>query len=190
MHRAVPILFALLVLASVGFVVAHGRARHQTELREADAEATASASATATEPAPTALEAHAPDGGAPPAPQQTELEAILAGGPVPALPNGAPTSVDLAVILFAHDDAQFAPKQSRPKSDAKRLATELIPEAEENFKEAVKKGDPGSTADAGTIPLGVMEPALQYVVFTLEKGQVFKQPLDTPRGYWIVKRIR
>ena len=60
--------------------------------------------------------------------------------------------------------------------------------AQQDFAEAVKKGDRGSTTDAGRIPRGVLEPYLEYVLFTLEKAKVHPEPLDTPRGYWIVRR--
>jgi hypothetical protein len=57
-----------------------------------------------------------------------------------------------------------------------------------DFDEAVKKGDHGSMADAGSIPRGVLEPALEYALFTLKKGEVYGEPLDAPRGYWVIRR--
>jgi len=33
----------------------------------------------------------------------------------------------------------------------------------------------------------VLEPAVEYAIFTLPVGSV-SDPLETPRGYWIVKR--
>jgi hypothetical protein len=35
---------------------------------------------------------------------------------------------------------------------------------------------------------GILEPAPEYVLFMLEKDQV-SDPVDTPRGLWIVKRL-
>jgi parvulin-like peptidyl-prolyl isomerase len=64
----------------------------------------------------------------------------------------------------------------------------LLPEAQTNFDEAVKKGDRGSMADVGSMPQGVLEPTLEYALFTLKKGEVSAEPLDSPRGYWIVRR--
>jgi parvulin-like peptidyl-prolyl isomerase len=64
----------------------------------------------------------------------------------------------------------------------------LIPEAKLDFAAAVTKGDRGSTTDAGHVPLGVLEPAAEYLLFTLPKGEVLSEPVDTPRGYWILRR--
>jgi hypothetical protein len=36
---------------------------------------------------------------------------------------------------------------------------------------------------------GILEPAVEYLLFTLPKGTVYAEPIDTPRGYWIVRRI-
>lgn len=186
MQRAAPITFIALLLASITYVLAHAARQEGHAARPIATTAatpTAAPSSTASAPPKEA------DAGVTP-PPVGDLETVLRGGAVPPLPNGAPTTVGLAIILFTHEQAQFAGKQARPKREAFRLAKELLPEAVENFAEAVKKGDPGSTTDAGKVPRGVLEPALQYVVYTLEKGQVFPEPLDTPRGFWIVKRTR
>ena len=49
----------------------------------------------------------------------------------------------------------------------------------------------GATAvtsdDIGRMPRGVLEPAVEYTLFTLPVGAV-SDPLETPRGYWIAKR--
>ena len=50
------------------------------------------------------------------------------------------------------------------------------------------RGDSGSIEDLGRVPRGVLEPAPEYVLFTMPAGAV-SDPVDTPRGYWIVKRI-
>ena len=60
--------------------------------------------------------------------------------------------------------------------------------AKHDFAAAVSKGDRGSTADAGRIPRGVLEPPIEYVLFMLDKGAVHPTLIDTPRGYWIVRR--
>ena len=52
----------------------------------------------------------------------------------------------------------------------------------------MKKGDPGSTGDAGTIARGILDADVEARVFTLDKGAV-SEPIDTPKGYWIVKRL-
>ena len=37
---------------------------------------------------------------------------------------------------------------------------------------------------------GTLEPAIEYQLFMLEKGEVANQPIDTPKGYWIARRNR
>lgn len=186
MQRAVPALFVVFVAATVGLLFRAERAASTSQPPAAQP----TASAASTDVAPTTTgSAPRVDAGVTP-PPMTEIEKALAGGEVPPLPNDAPSKVDIAVILFTHQEAQFAGKNARTKKEALRLAQEILPQARENFTEAVKRGDPGSTDDAGTVPRGVLEPPLQYVVYTLEKGQVFPEPVDTPRGYWVVKRTR
>ena len=46
----------------------------------------------------------------------------------------------------------------------------------------------GHIPGAINIPRGVLESAPEYVLFSLPKGGV-SEPVDTPRGYWIVQRI-
>jgi hypothetical protein len=110
------------------------------------------------------------------------------GGSVPQLPPSAPASVTFGVILFSYAGAQYAPPDAPDKTNARNRALEVLPAAKQDFTEAVKKGDPGSTADAGRIPRGILEPALEYILFTMDKGSVHDAPIDTPRGYWIVRR--
>ncbi|HMR77135.1 MAG TPA: peptidylprolyl isomerase [Polyangiaceae bacterium] len=104
------------------------------------------------------------------------------------LPPGAPKAVRFGVILVTYRGAQFAKGDARSKKEAQELAAQLAGEAQEDFEKAVKKGDKGSVLNAGRIPRGVLEPSIEQVLFTLEKGKVHDQPLDTPRGFWIVKR--
>lgn len=110
------------------------------------------------------------------------------GKPAPPLPPTAPKSVGFGAILFAYKGAEAAPASAPSKQEAYKRAKDLIGLARKNFDDAVKHGDAGSTADAGHIPQGVLEPALEYVLFTLPKGSVYDKPVDTPRGYWIVRR--
>jgi len=112
------------------------------------------------------------------------------GRPVPELPTTAPRSCGFGAILLTHEGAQFAPRHARSKSDAYSLAKALIPDAEKNFADTVKKGDPGSLADAGSISRGILERSVEYRLFSLEKGQVNPDPVETPRGYWVLKRLR
>jgi hypothetical protein len=118
-----------------------------------------------------------------------ELSNVLPDGrKVPELPADAPKSVSFAVVLVSYRGAEGAPTDARDKAAALAKAKELLPDARRDFDEAVKKGDPGSTAHAGTMPRDVLEPGLEYVLFTLKKGEVYGEPVDTPRGYWILRR--
>jgi PPIC-type PPIASE domain len=110
------------------------------------------------------------------------------GGKVPELPASAPTRIGFGAVVFAYRGAQNAPSDARSKEDAKKKASEAIELAQKDFAAAVAKGDKGSTTDAGHVPRGVIEPPIEYVLFTLEKGKVHPEPIDTPRGYWVVRR--
>jgi hypothetical protein len=108
--------------------------------------------------------------------------------PASALPSGSPRMVRFGVILVQYRGAQAAPATARSKEEALALARTLAEAARTDFKAQVSKGDPGSMDDAGRIPRGVLEPAAEYALFTLSAGSV-SDPVDTPRGYWIVKRL-
>lgn len=129
-----------------------------------------------------------------PAAPEPELEppelslAESAEPPAANLPPDAPKSVTFGVILFSYAGAQLAPAKARSKDEARALAAAIVPDARKDFAAAVKKGDRGSTANAGQMPRGVLEPSLEQVLFSLEKGQVHPEPIDTPRGYWVMRR--
>jgi|SRR5579883_3329726 hypothetical protein len=114
------------------------------------------------------------------------------GTPVPALPLSTPRQVRFGVVLVSWAGAQPSPaggrQPSRSHEDAKALADKLLPVAQQDFHAAVQQGDPGSTDDIGHIKLGILEPAPEYVLFTLPEGGV-GGPVETPRGFWIVKRL-
>jgi len=104
------------------------------------------------------------------------------------LPSGTPKTVRFGVILVQYRGAQQAPGITRSKEEALTLARSLAESAKTDFKAQVAKGDPGSMDDAGRIPRGVLEPPAEFALFTLSPGSV-SDPIDTPRGFWIVKRI-
>ena len=114
------------------------------------------------------------------------------GTPVPPLPFTAPRQIRFGVVLVSYAGAQPAATGERPatrsRTDAKVLAEKLALAAAQDFHAAVQQGDSGSSDDVGRVKLGILEPAPEYVVFTLPVGGV-GGPVDTPRGYWIVKRI-
>ena len=115
------------------------------------------------------------------------------GTPVPPLPLTVPRQVRFGVVLVSYAGAQpSAAGASRPpsrsKGDAQVLADKLLLTATQDFHAAVQQGDGGSSDDVGRVKLGVLEPAPEYVLFTLGIDGV-GGPVDTPRGYWIVKRL-
>ena len=116
------------------------------------------------------------------------FETFPDGGKVPELPDSAPQEVSFGVVQFAYQGAQFAGSDARPKEQAKQKANETLELAKHDFVAAVAKGDRGSTSDAGRIPRGVLEPPIEYVLFMLEKGAISSTAIDTPRGFWILRR--
>ena len=112
------------------------------------------------------------------------------GGSVPKLPASAPSQVRFGVILFAYQGAQYARDDAPTKAAALQKARKVLPAAMQDFREAVKRGDPGSAADAGQMPRGVLEPAVEYVLFTMAPDTVHEEPVDTPRGFWILRRSK
>jgi hypothetical protein len=122
---------------------------------------------------------------------ETALSLTIPSAPLPEgpeLPATAPKSVSFGVVLLTYRGAEQAPSDARSKEAALARAKELVEPARKDFDDAVKKGDRGSTVQAGTMPRGVLEPSLEYVLFTLKKGEVYGEPVDTPRGYWILRR--
>src|SRR5579883_1205285 len=114
------------------------------------------------------------------------------GTQIPPLPANAPKTVRFGVVLIGYLGAQPGPIGDRPnprtKQDAKDLAEKLAGEAQNDFHSAVQRGDPGSQDDVGRMRVGFLEPVTDYILFTLPVGGV-SQAFDTPRGYWIVKRL-
>jgi hypothetical protein len=104
------------------------------------------------------------------------------------LPDDAPEAVSFGVVLVTYRGAEQAPGGARTKSEALALAKELVTAGRTNFGDAVKRGDRGSVEDAGRIPQGVLEPAVERALFTLKKGEVYGEPVDTPRGFWVLRR--
>jgi hypothetical protein len=123
------------------------------------------------------------------APIGSALAALLSNGVVPELPDNAPKHVTFGVVLFTYAGAQGAGADAPSKASALQRAQAVMSQATTDFSEAVKRGDSGSVANAGRMSRGVLEPLLEYALFTLKKGDVFPEPLDTPRGYWILRRI-
>lgn len=117
------------------------------------------------------------------------FDVLLDGRKAPPLPASAPQEVTFGVVVFAYQGAQFAPPGARSKDQAKEKAIAAAAEAKHDFSAAVAKGDHGSTSNAGRMPRGMLEAAPEYVLFSLSKGEVASEPVDTPRGYWVLRRI-
>ena len=117
------------------------------------------------------------------------FDMLLDGRKAPPVPDSAPQEVTFGVIVFTYQGAQFAPPGARTKEQAKQKAVAAAAEAKHDFSAAVAKGDHGSTSNAGRMPRGMLEAAPEYVLFTLAKGEVAAEPVDTPRGYWVMRRI-
>jgi hypothetical protein len=122
------------------------------------------------------------------APFTEGFETFADGGKVPELPNSAPQQLSFGVVQFTYQGAQFAGSDARTKELSRQKAEATLELAKHDFSAAVGKGDRGSTSDAGRIPRGVLEPPIEYVLFTLDKRTVYPAVIDTPRGFWIVRR--
>ncbi len=118
--------------------------------------------------------------------------ALPDGSPVPPLPFTAPRQIRFGVVLVSYAGAQPSTGGARPiarsKADARVLADRLLATARQDFHAAVQQGDAGSAEDLGHVKVGILEAAPEFVLFTLPIAGV-GGPIDTPRGYWIVKRL-
>jgi len=110
------------------------------------------------------------------------------GSPVPALDAAAPRRVKLGVALFRYRGAEGAGGQSRSRDEAQRLATAALAKGGTDFGQVVALGDPGSAVDVGWVGRGVLERGVEYPVFTTKVGETLARPIDTPRGFWVVRR--
>jgi len=114
---------------------------------------------------------------------------MMDGTEPPPLPADAPKRVRFGVVLVRYRGAQLAPFDAPTREASAERARLLAKLAKNDFAEAVREGDDGSYVDIGTVKRGVLEAGIEYTLFTLPKGAV-SDVLDTPRGFWIVRRIR
>jgi hypothetical protein len=149
--------------------------------------ASVSASPTVEAPAPAlrAAELQLPED----VPNPSGFDRLPDGSKAPPLPDNAPLAVRFGVVLVNYRGAQFAGADARDKAEAQKRAIAMVDDAKKDFAAAASRGDRGSTADAGRIPRGILEPAVEYALFSLSKGEVYPQPIDTPRGFWVIRRI-
>ncbi|MFO0756399.1 MAG: peptidylprolyl isomerase [Byssovorax sp.] len=209
MQRWTAFLFAALTVGCLAAVVLLRGGPKPAPVPPADAGADAALDASRDGMAPAAVDggepadAEAPDdpsalgpGGEPLVPTTDAGATLLSGEAPPALGADAPKSVVFGVILVQYKGAQGAPPSARSRDAALELAKQIAAEAKDDFKAAVAKvrsngakGDrEGSMENAGRMPRGMLEPAPEYVLFSLPKDGV-SEPVDTPRGFWIVHRI-
>lgn len=178
----------LFVLGVVLVLVLGGGSRQKPSSKPAPSSSAAAfvaapSASVAVPPAAAVGLADAGDGGV-----EALFDTLPDGRRVPELPATAPKAISFGVVLVAYAGAESAPKEARGKEEARKRAEQLLEDARRDFGSAVTKGDPGSSSDAGRIPRGILEPAVEYLLFTLDKGAVYPAPIDTPRGYWLVRR--
>lgn len=184
-QRVASILVGAAVVGVVGYITLEQTAtphpRHDRDAAAASASdaAAAPAASSSSEPSSTATDDML-DGGLP--------SFALDLGDAGALPSGAPRAVKIGIVLVQWQGAEGAATSTRPKAEALARARDLAREAKGDFRRAVTQGDPGSAEDIGRIPRGTLEPRTETVLFSLAPGDV-SDVIETPRGYWIVKRI-
>jgi len=193
MQRTTSVTVGLLFVAALAVALVLGlRPKRVPEHTPAAPKASTAPSAPASSvpsAAPSGSAAVEVGGGAPHEGVVTEgFETFPDGGKVPELPASAPARIGFGAAIFAYQGSQGAPRDARSKEAARKLAQDLIELAQKDFAAAVAKGDHGSTTDAGRVPRGVLEPPIEYYLFNLEKGKVHPEPIDTPKGYWVVRR--
>lgn len=181
----------LLLAGAIALVVLRGGPPRSPTPATADAgsDADATGDADQTDASEDDAGAASEDAGEPEPTGPSDAGTTLGDGEAPpALANEAPKSVTFGVIIVTYKGAQAAPPTARSKEEALALAKQLAEEAKTDFKAAVAKGDKGSMENAGRMPRGMLEPAPEFVLFSLAKGAV-SEPVDTPRGYWVMQRI-
>jgi hypothetical protein len=196
MQRGFAALFAALFVLSVSALIAGARRPTSDGSATASSVAgpsSAGAASTTTAGSSSAGASSAAREGAPPAgsaeADESDAGNLLPNGQVaPPLAADAPKTVVFGVIVVTFEGAQGAPATARSRPEAEKLAKELATLAKTDFKAALAKGDKESLENAGRMPRGMLEAAPEYVLFSLPKGEV-SEPVETPRGFWILRRI-
>ncbi len=121
--------------------------------------------------------------------ERSDAGMLLPDGAVPPpLPSSAPRAARFGVVVVRYRGAQLAPLEAPQRREALARAIVLRELAVKDFAAAVRAGDPGSTIDVGSVRRGDLEPAIEYLLFVLPKGEV-SEVVDAPRGYWIMRRV-
>lgn len=188
MQRSKTIALGLLVVVAIAILVLVSRSSKPKAASTApSASAAPSASVVVAPPAPSGSAAELALG-EPVEGESVGFDILPDGKKAPPLPESAPQSVSFGVVVFSYAGAELSTTGARTKDQAREKALAAVADAKSDFSKAVARGDRGSTANAGRIPRGVLEPAAEYVLFTLPKGEISPAPVDTPRGYWVVRR--
>ena len=101
-----------------------------------------------------------------------------------------------AQILITHiDSPRVPPDVLRIRSEARELAEKLCAELAKKpdrfAKLAKKHSDDVTRANGGLLPrwfVGYRDPALEKAVLALEPGQITDAPIETPDGFYIIRR--
>lgn len=196
-RRAPTIWAAVVVLGALGLAYRHENAPKLPDKEITGTAGSASAEPTAQNPSDAAqpqdaLAAARADAGDPAEPSSTSARFHMMpdGSPVPALSPSTPERIKLGVAIFRYKGTQGSSDSTRSREAALALAEEAAKLAQDDFANAVKKGDRGSSENIGWMDQRVLERAVEYAVFSLEKGEISKAPIDTPRGFWVAKRLR
>lgn len=196
MKRRSPAIIALALTLGVGGIAYRDAGRTMAKGQQKGASSSEEKAETVPEApeeeeSPVDLEATSPVAPVPaPAFGASRFHLLPDGKPVPPLPEGAPKRVKLGIAIFRYKGAQAPPESNRSREDALALAKKALAAGQKEFIEAVKLGDLGSNENIGWIGRGILEKSVEYSVFTTDKGTLAGEVIDTPRGYWVVKRIR
>lgn len=104
------------------------------------------------------------------------------------LASDAPRAIRIGVVLVQFSGAEGAPPSAPPRAEALARAERLADTARTDFHRAVTDGDPGSQDDVGLIARGILSEAIELSLFQLPVGST-SGVLETPRGFWIARRI-
>ncbi len=188
MQRVTTITVGLTFVLAVALLGSLARAPAKKPQTSAVSSAKAEPAAVGPDPAPAAASGKITDSLVSSVPSAKGFDILPDGRKAPPLPDSAPQTVRFGVIIFRYQGAEFAPRDARSKEQARERAAASVTDAKRDFAAAAAKGDPGSTADAGRISRGILESAPEFVLFSLAKGEVSSEPVDTPVGFWVLRR--
>lgn len=193
MSAQTPYILLGISLVGLTLILRHESQRH-TEVTSVQDTVTATENSAAAEP-PQVEESPEPMQEVPaaaPAPERgiVDFGRMPDGSLVPPLPASAPQKVRIGVALFRYRGAQGASPGDRSREEALALAERATQAAQEGFRRAIAQADPGSNEDIGWVKRGVLERRVEHEVFSLPVAGISPEPIETPRGFWVVRRTR